>query len=94
MTAIIIVVLAALAVLALFVFYRIRETFFSRDFAYGKANSVLWDRYLQKAIKSITKENADIKNMYKYPGTGDYTGLMCRFPDGVTGCTSYNTYLT
>lgn len=89
-TVVILLIIVAIS-MAFFMFQRRRhERFFSRDFAYGKANSVMWNRYLKKASKSIAKENADIRNLYKFPGTGDYIGMMCRERNNV-GCTTYNT---
>lgn len=88
-----IIIMTILAVVGLAVFFlakpsRRKEKWLNRDIAYGKANSVLWNRVLQKGRKGIAKEDETIRDTYKYPGTGYYTGMMCRFPDGVTGCTT------
>lgn len=85
-----IVLLVLVILLALyFLKPRRKETYFNRDLQYGRANSVLWDRYLAKGIKGITKEDDDIRNTYKYLGTGNYTGMLCREPNNIR-CTTYN----
>ena len=91
----VLVLLTLLVVVAIGVYFMMKkqkkkETWFSRNRNYGIANSIIWDRTLKKGIKGIIKEDADIKNTYKYPGTGDFTGLMCRKPNNIGGCTSYN----
>ena len=67
-----------------------KETWFSRDRQYSEANTILWDRYLAKGVKGVMKEDQEIKRTYKYPGTGPYTGMMCREPNNIR-CTTYNT---
>ena len=89
-TAVILLIIAVALVIAFFMFRRRHEKFFNRDFAYGKANSVMWNRYLKNAAENIAKENAEIRNVYKFPGSGDYIGMMCRERNNV-GCTTYNT---
>ncbi|AGE49516.1 hypothetical protein ATCVCan0610SP_522L [Acanthocystis turfacea Chlorella virus Can0610SP] len=84
-------VLAAvlLIVIVLFVFWQRKEMYFSRDLAYDRANAVLWTRYKANAVKGVNALDADVKNTYKYPGYGDYTGMMCRGPNNYR-CTTYN----
>jgi hypothetical protein len=82
-------VIAAVALGAYLLRPKKKETWFSRDRIYGKANEILTDRYYKKGSEGVAKLEADVKYTYKYPGTGDYTGLMCRLPNNV-GCTSYN----
>ena len=86
-------ILAVLILLVVAIYFlrpQRKETWFSRDLQYSKASSVLWDRYLAKGVKGVMKEDRDIRNTYKYPGTGPYTGLMCREPNNIR-CTGYNT---
>jgi hypothetical protein len=84
-------VLAAvlLIVIVLFVFWQRKEIYFSRDLAYDRANAVLWTRYKKNAVKGVNALDADIANTYKYPGYGDYTGMMCRGKNNYR-CTTYN----
>ena len=84
-------VLAAvlLIVIVLFVFWQRKEMYFSRDLAYDRANAVLWSRYKANAVKGVNALDADIANTYKYPGYGDYTGMVCRGPNNYR-CTTYN----
>ena len=67
-----------------------KEKFFSRDLTYNRANSVLWDRYFKKGAIGVANQDALIKSVYKYPGYGDYTGMMCQGPNNFR-CTTYNT---
>ena len=88
-------VLAAILalVVVLFVFaWKRKESYFSRDLAYDRANAVLWTRYKANAAKNIKALDAEIKNTYKYPGFGDYTGMMCRGPNNFR-CTTYNNLM-
>ncbi|AGE49191.1 hypothetical protein ATCVBr0604L_522L [Acanthocystis turfacea Chlorella virus Br0604L] len=84
-------VLAALLliVIVLFAFWQRKEMYFSRDLAYDRANAVLWTRYKANAVKGVNALDAEAKNVYKYPGYGDYTGMMCRGPNNFR-CTTYN----
>lgn len=65
-----------------------KETWFSRDLNYGKANSELWDAVTKEAEKAIANDTEDIRQQYPYLGTGDYTGMMCRGPNN-QGCSTY-----
>lgn len=88
----VVIALGVIAIIAILVFLYMKprkEKWFSRDITYGKANSILWNRYLKKGVKNVTNEYAEIRDTYKYPGTGDYTGMMCREPGNI-GCTTYN----
>jgi hypothetical protein len=69
-----------------------KETYFSRDLAYDRANAVLWTRYKTNAAKNVKALDVEVQNTYKYPGYGDYTGFMCRGPNNYR-CTSYNTLM-
>jgi hypothetical protein len=93
MTKYAVVLLALLAVIVIGACFTMKkkkkETWFSRNRNYGKANSIIWDRTLKKGVKGVAKEDADIRNTYKYAGTGDFTGMMCRKPNNI-GCTTYN----
>ena len=91
----VILVALGVAVVAIFltmtVKHRKKETWFSRDLNYGRANGILWDRYLAKGAKGVANQEAVIRETYKYPGYGDYTGMMCRGPNNYR-CTTYNTF--
>ena len=76
-------------VLVLFVFWQRKEVYFNRDWAYDRANAVLWTRYKENAIKGVNALDKEIKDTYKYPGFGDFTGMMCRGPNNYR-CTTYN----
>jgi len=65
-----------------------KETWFSRDLNYGKANSELWDAVTKEAQKAIANDTEDILKEYPYLGTGDYVGMMCRGPNNQF-CSSY-----
>lgn len=65
-----------------------KETWFSRDLNYGKANSELWDAVTKEAEKAIANDTEDIRQQYPYLGYGDYTGMMCRGPNN-QGCSTY-----
>jgi hypothetical protein len=49
-------------------------------------------RFSQKNAASVAKLDEEIKKTYIYPGTGSYTGMMCRAPGNIR-CTTYNTFL-
>jgi hypothetical protein len=66
-----------------------KETYFSRDLAYDRANAVLWTRYKTNAAKNVKALDTEIQKTYKYPGYGDFTGMMCRGPNNYR-CTTYN----
>lgn len=68
-----------------------KETWFSRDLNYGKANAIMWDATVKKGLEGIRAANRDIKKKYPYPGYGDYTGFICQGPNN-EGCTSYTNY--
>jgi hypothetical protein len=88
------ILIGIIAIIGISIYFwkpKIKETWFSRDQIYGKANKILMTRYLKKGVKGIIKENADIKNTYKYRGSGEYTGMMCRKPNNI-GCTTYSNY--
>ena len=91
-TPVMLLVLGVLVVMLLVFFMtrRRKEKFFSRDLTYGRANSVLWNRYFDKGAKGVAEQDAIIQSVYKYPGYGDYTGMMCRGPNNFR-CTTYNT---
>ena len=76
--------------LAFFMTRRRKEKWFSRDITYGKANKILWDRYFTKGAAGVAEQDAVIQKTYKYPGYGDFTGMMCRGPNNYR-CTTYNT---
>ena len=84
-------VLAAvlLIVIVLFVFWQRKEIYFSRDLAYDRANAVLWERHKANAAKNIKALDKEIKETYKYEGTGDFTGFICKGPNNFR-CTTYN----
>ena len=65
-----------------------KETWFSRDLNYGKANSELWNAVTKEAQKAIANDTEDILKEYPYLGYGDYTGMMCRGPNN-QGCSTY-----
>ena len=69
-----------------------KETYFSRDLAYDRANAVLWTRYKTNAAKNVKALDTEIQKTYKYPGYGDFTGMMCRGKNNYR-CTTYNTLM-
>ncbi|AGE50197.1 hypothetical protein ATCVCanal1_471L [Acanthocystis turfacea Chlorella virus Canal-1] len=79
-------------VVVLFVLWPRKEVYFSRDLAYDRANAILWTRYKDNATKGIKALDTEIKQTYKFPGFGDYTGMMCRGPNNYS-CTAYNTLM-
>ena len=89
-TPVILLVLGVLVILVFFMTRRRKEKWFSRDITYGKANEVLWDRYFNKGAIGVANQDALIKSVYKYPGYGDFTGMMCRGPNNFR-CTTLNT---
>lgn len=89
-----VVILVAIVMIAIAAYFwrpRRKETWFSRDIIYGKANSKLWNKYLEKNAAGVVKLDEEIKQMYKYPGTGSYTGMRCRAPGNIR-CTTYNNF--
>ena len=93
MTIWIILGITIVAVIAIFLYtrnQRRKETYFSRDITYGKANSILWDRYFTKGAAGVAEQDAVIQKTYKYPGYGSFTGMMCRGPNNYR-CTTLNT---
>jgi hypothetical protein len=68
-----------------------KETWFSRDLNYGKANSKIWNATVAKGLKGIANENVEIRQKYPYLGYGDFTGAICRGPNNI-GCTYYSNY--
>jgi hypothetical protein len=86
------IVLAVLAAVGAFLTMKPRkETWFSRNLNYGRANGILWSRYLKKNTKSVMEVDEDIKKTYPYLGTGDFTGFRCRGPKNFR-CTTYSNY--
>ena len=68
-----------------------KETWFSRDRIYSRANSAIWDATVAKGLKGIANENAEIRKMYPYLGYGSFTGMICKGPQN-QGCTTYANY--
>ena len=68
-----------------------KETWFSRDLNYGKANADIWNATVKKGMEGIRAVNEQLKKKYPYPGYGDYTGFICQGPNN-EGCTSYTNY--
>ena len=88
-----IIAAAILVVIVLFgVLWERREVYFSRDLAYDRANAILWTKYKQNAAKNVKALDTKMKQTYKYPGTGDFAGMMCRGPNNFR-CTAYNNLM-
>ncbi|AAC96789.1 hypothetical protein PBCV1_A421R [Paramecium bursaria Chlorella virus 1] len=92
-TPFLIAAVVAVIVLAVWLFKKDnkKETWFSRDLNYGKANSKIWNATVAKGLKGIANENAEIRKMYPYLGYGDFTGAICKGPNN-QGCTYYANY--